>query len=240
MKKSIFFISLLIMFAPAFSYAAAYWMEVKGNGKINQPVTIQVIYGRIDEYGIRHRDTGKEFTLAGEFKMTLIDNNGQQKVLTLSPKTDCWEATFTPTNNGVYRILGLNDSHPVIDRSKTGGKNVRPIDYLCADYIVGDAKPMFKPAQMLDIVTGTTKDIITVKAFNNNGIAVAGTKLRVFNPENWEKELVLDEKGEAVFKTTMPGLYIIRQDWDDAKPGTYKGVAYTSVRHRCNYSLPVK
>jgi hypothetical protein len=92
---------------------------------------------------------------------------------------------------------------------------------------------------LLDLITSETNGTITLKAFNNGKPATANTKLRVFNPENWEKELVLDEKGEAIFKTTMRGLYIIREDWDDPSPGTYQGVTYVSVRHRCNYSLLV-
>jgi hypothetical protein len=37
----------------------------------------------------------------------------------------------------------------------------------------------------------------------------------------------------------MPGLYIIREDWEDPSSGTYNGVAYSAIRHRCNYCLQV-
>jgi hypothetical protein len=230
----------LFCLSPFISKSAAYWLEITGSGRTNEPVTISIIYGHIDEYSVRHRDTGKELDLVGEFKMYVL-RNGQQTAVTLTQKADCWQGTFIPTHHGVYRILGINDTHPVIDRSTTGGKNVRPIDYLCTDYQVGDGSLLpAKPAQLLDIITSKTNGVITVKAFNNGKPAFAGTKLRIFNPENWEKELVLDEKGEAVFKTTMPGLYIIREDWDNALPGSYKGVTYVSIRQRCNYSLLVQ
>ncbi|GAA4310306.1 hypothetical protein GCM10023149_04930 [Mucilaginibacter gynuensis] len=232
--------TMLTILFPALSKASAYWMEVIGSGKVNDAVTIRVIYGHIDEYSIRHRDGGNELTLAGDFKMSVIDDKGQKLDVPISRKADCWEGTFVPTHNGSYRILGINDSHPVVDRSKTGGKNVRPIDYLCADFLVGTAVPVLKPVQLLDILTTVQEGIVTVKAFNNNALAANGTKLRVFNPENWEKELTVNEKGEAVFKTTMPGLYIIRQDWEEAGAGNYKGIAYSNIRHRCNYSLMVK
>ncbi|MGY0035223.1 hypothetical protein [Pedobacter sp. NJ-S-72] len=38
---------------------------------------------------------------------------------------------------------------------------------------------------------------------------------------------------------TMKGLYIIRQDFTVPVAGTFKGLPYTSIRHRCNYCLLV-
>lgn len=237
MKPAIIFSLLILFFLPKTTKAAAYWLEVKGNGKLNNPVKIEVCYGNIDAYNIRHRDTGAELKLTGEFKFILLSPGGKKTTLPLSQQADCWSAEFTPAEKGTYQILGINDTHPVVDRSKSGGINVKPVDYLSADYNVEGSTLRSTPAQFLDITIKREGKLVTVTAFNNGAAAAKGTKLRVFNPENWEKELTLDEKSQAFFKTTMPGLYIIREDWDDASAGTYKGVAYTSVRHRCNYCL---
>lgn len=240
--KNILFATLLLIFCiPQITHAAAYWLEVKGNGKLNQPVQIQVCYGFIDEYSVRHRDTGAELQLTGAFRITVQDEKGLLTAIPIIKKTDCWEGTFTPKQNGTYRIIGVNDSHPVVDRSKTGGKNVRPVDYLYSAYQVGNTdSAVFKPAQFLDLIINNKDGIVNIKAFNNMLPAKGKTKLRVFNPENWEKELETDEHGEAHFKTTMKGLYIIREDWEDATPGTYSGVNYVSTRYRCNYCLMVE
>jgi len=88
---------------------------------------------------------------------------------------------------GVYQILGINDTHPVVDRSKTGGKNVLPIDYLCAAYHVEDTGVVLKPVQCLDLIIARKNKLVLVKAFNNGVKAADGTKIRVFNPENWRK-----------------------------------------------------
>ncbi|MBB6127381.1 hypothetical protein [Mucilaginibacter lappiensis] len=234
MKQIIF---LFLFFLPFTGEASAYWLEVKGSGKLNEPVQIQVCYGHIDEFSIRHRDTGNELELTGNFKIGVLDQEGKIIQVPILRKADCWEGNFIPVHEGTYRILGINDSHPVVDRSKSGGKNVRPIDYLCAAYQVGGGGAVSKPAQLLDIVVTRKGDLINVQAFNNGHFAENQTKLRVFNPENWEKELVTNDRGEAFFKTTMPGLYIIREDLDDPTSGNYKGVAYTSIRYRCNYCL---
>lgn len=239
MKTSIFRVILLFVFMPFAGNASAYWMEIKGSGKLNETAYIQVCYGNIDEFSIRHRDTGTELTRTGDFEVFVLDENGKKTALPMIKKADCWEADFRPIHNGVYRILGINDSHPVVDRSKTGGKNIRPIDYLCAAYRVGNGNINEIPAQLLDIIATSKSGLITVKVFKDDRIAEPKTSLRVFNPENWEKELLTNEQGEAFFKPTMPGLYVIREDWEDPSPGNYKGVAYSAIRHRCNYCLQI-
>jgi hypothetical protein len=218
--------------------ASAYWIDLKGSGKINEAVSIELCYGSMDQYGIRQRDTALELQLTGDFQIRVIDPNGVQQLLNLKMQKDCWLATFIPENEGQYRILGLNDKHPVIDRSATGGKNILPIDYLSATYNVGSLiKPADKPLQLLDFIVTSEGKKVVVKAFFEGTATKSGTKIRVFNPENWEKELLVDQSGEVVFYTTMKGLYIIRQDWIDPDSDTYKGVPFSTKRHRCNFYL---
>lgn len=218
--------------------ASAYWIDIKGSNKINSPVKIELCYGSMDEFGIRHRDTGKELQLAGDFKIRIVNPDGVQQELQLTLQKDSWLAVFTPKSEGQYRIIGINDKHPVVDRSATGGQNILPIDYIAAVYTIGNsAKIDNNPLQKLDLVAIDENGKITVRAFLDGKLSKEGTKLRVFNPENWEKEIVLNKDGEAVFYTTMKGLYIIRQDWTEPVSGTEKNVAYSGKRHRCNYFL---
>jgi hypothetical protein len=230
------FISFCFYLACPKVMASAYWIDVKGSNKINEPVNIELCYGSMDEYGVRHRDTGKELLLTGDFRMRIIDSKGNEQELKLVLQKDSWLAVFTPKNEGQYRIIGINDKHPVVDRSALGGENVFPIDYIAAIYNVGKSKESdINPVQKLDLRTISENGKITVKAFFDGKPSKAGTKIRVFNPENWEKELVLNKEGEAVFYPTMKGLYIIRQDWTEPVSGIYNLINYTSKRHRCNY-----
>lgn len=238
MKIKLIFLLLLSLTMPLISNASAYWMEVDGSGKVNQPVQIRIYYGNIDDRGIRVPQGEPELSLTGQFKITVIDEKGHVKKIPLSLNKDHWEGTFTPESKGVYQVLGLNDTHPVVDRSKTGGKNVLPVDYLCAFYQAESASFVEKPARFLDILTFKRDGLVVVKVFKNG--LPATTKLRVFNPENWEKELTTDQNGEATFNPTMKGLYIIRQDMEDPVSGNYQGVSYTSIRHRCNYFLKIE
>jgi len=239
MKQKILYSLLVLLTLPLLSRAHGYWMDIKGSGKIHQPVRIQICYGEIDEYSVRRREKGEELPFSGDFKVRIIDEEGKITSLPLRPLSDCWEAVFTPAKKGTYQILASNDVLPVVDRSKTGGKNVRPIDYLCAAYHVESSSSISKPIQFLDITTYAKGALTVIKAFKN-GKKISGIKLRVFNPDNWEKELTTNENGEATFAATRKGLYIIRQDWIDPTPGLYNNISYTGIRHRCNYCLYVK
>lgn len=233
------YIIIFLFFASSIPvFASAYWLDVKGSGKINKPVNIELCYGSMDEFGIRRRDSGKELFLAGDFRISVVSPKGIKEDLKLTPQKDSWLAVFVPKMEGQYHIIGFNDKHPVIDRSASGGENVLPIDYLNSDYYVGNSVDSeSKSYQRLDISVKNEKGKILVKAFSNGKLSKEETKLRVFNPENWEKELSLDKNGEAFFYPTMKGVYIIRQDWKEISPGIYNEISYSSVRHRCNYYL---
>lgn len=234
--KAIYLLLISVLF-PFIANASAYWMEIKGSGKINQEVTIELIYGNIDDLGIRHRQQGLELKLAGDFKFDLITPTGEKILMKMTQKSDCWSFSFNPKTKGIYRIIGINDKHPVVDRSKTGGENILPIDYLCAQYTVGQQEGILSPQQFLDITTKKEGKQVKINAFLNNNPSKVGTKLRVFNPQNWEKELTLDINGEAIFIPTISGMYVIRQDFVEEKSGSFNNVKYTSIRYRCNYCL---
>jgi hypothetical protein len=230
------FLMMSIMFSLT-AKASAYWMEISGSGKANDAVTIQVCYGSIDDFGVRQRDTGKELKLIGDFKFFVTSSDGQQQAIQLQQKKDCWEGSFVPKANGIYHVAGINNKHPVVDRSKSGGINEKPVDYLCTDYIVGEGIPLTKSTQQLDIITHNDGRKVIVVVYNNGQLASAGTKLRVFNPDNWEKELTVNEHGEATFVPIIKGLYIIRQDWVDKTAGSYLETNFADTRYRCNYCL---
>ncbi|HEX8019174.1 hypothetical protein, partial [Mucilaginibacter sp.] len=76
MKLSVFRVILLFIFMPFAGNASAYWMEVKGSGKLNETAYIQVCYGNIDEFSVRHRDIGTELARTGDFEIFVQDEKG--------------------------------------------------------------------------------------------------------------------------------------------------------------------
>lgn len=233
-------IFLLLIILPTLAFSHGYWLDIVGTGKPGAPVKISIYFGEIDKYGVRQREAFTEIPAADVFSVSIVYPDGQQQALHLSAQKDGWTATFRPTAKGSYRILATSDKLPVVDRSANGGQNVRPIEYLCAIYQIGTNSTLKEtPLQFLDIITQRQQDMIQVTAFNNNAVCKEDTKLRMFNPDNWEKQLSTDAKGNAEFYPNRKGLYIIRLDWYDKKAGTLNGTSYSATRYRCNYCLKI-
>lgn len=222
---------------PQLSKASAYWMEIHGSGKIKEQVKIQVCYGFIDDLSERHRTTGPEFQRIKNFSFFLLNAKGEKSKIQLQPKGDYWEGTFIPDQEGTYRIFGINDQQPVLVRSQNPQENVRPIDFMSGAYHIGTPSGNTSPLQFMDISLQEKNGIYTIFPYRNMKPLEKGTMLRIFNPENWEKAIPVNENHQAVFKTTMPGLYVIRQDWQDNTPGTFLGTSYAKTRYRNNYCL---
>ncbi|MBO9694432.1 hypothetical protein [Chryseobacterium sp.] len=222
---------------PQSAKASAYWMEIHGSGKLKDPVNIQVCYGFIDDLSERHRTTGPEFQRIKDFIFFLFNAKGEKLKIELQPKGDHWEGTFTPDQEGTYRILGMNDQQPVLVRSQNPQENVRPIDFMCGAYQVGIPSNNNPPLPLMDIRISEKSGIYTIFPYRNMKPAEKGTMLRIFNPENWEKNIPVNENHKAFFKPTMRGLYVIRQDWQENTSGVFQGTPYAKIRYRNNYCL---
>lgn len=229
---------LSIFLFPQLTKASAYWMEVHGTGKLNDPVKIQLCYGHIDDLSVRHRTTGSEYKEIQNFQVFILNDKGEKLNINIKPNADCWEGTFTPKKEGNYRIYGINDKLPVLVRSANSQENIRPVDFLCSSYRVGNiSDTQILPTQFLEIILQEQNGIYSIFPYRDKKAADKGTSLRIFNPENWEKNIQVDDKHPAVFKPTISGLYVIRQDWYDNTPGTFDGKAYGKIRYRNNYCL---
>lgn len=223
---------------PVLAEAHGYWLEIKGSGKPGERVRIRIRYGEIDIYGVRKPESDPVFLQ--NFRVFVLDDAGHRRDLTLQPGPDFLETGFIPEKEGYYRIRGINEDLPVVDRSAAGGINVRPVEYLCAGYVAGAGKEVSGSRQRVDLELSRRDRLWVIRPWLDGQTVAAGTRLRIFDPENWEKLLETDAGGEAAFFAPRKGMYVIRLDWVDPTPGSHQGVAYRQVRHRCNYCLFVR
>ncbi|RAJ73751.1 hypothetical protein CLV59_11292 [Chitinophaga dinghuensis] len=237
--KHIFWI-LLLLVTPVLTFAHGYWLDISGNGKVGAAVTIHIFFGEIDSHGVRQREKFETPPAGNEFNIFVIDPKGVRTPLKVSAEPDGWKAVFLPTVNGSYRIFAESHKLPVVERSGPGKQNIRPIEYLYGAYTVGKPTLLSPSQQDMDILHNTHNDMTAVTVYQNGKVVPAGIKLRIFNPDNWEKQLETDSLGKAEFFPKRKGLYIIRFDWYDKMPGEYNKVGFTSIRYRCNLCLDVK
>ncbi|MBA4853498.1 nickel transport complex, NikM subunit,transmembrane [Emticicia sp. BO119] len=234
MKNKIIIFALLLI--PFLSEAHGYWLEVKGSGKVGEPVKIQIFYGEFVNQG---RMKGKFLDKMNEIKLFVIDEAGDRiNVPTFQTETH-WEGSFTPKTEGNYQIMGINETREVQDWAKHNLGIVRPMQYLRTNYVVGKFTAVTKPNNFLDIIATESDNGINLNAFKNN-FPVDKAKLTIISPDGWEKVRITSERGRASFIPNTKGIYLIEAEWIDKTPGTYKEKEYESIRYHSETTIEVR
>ncbi|MFL9483540.1 hypothetical protein ACI6Q2_12240 [Chitinophagaceae bacterium LWZ2-11] len=221
------------------SYADGYWLEVSGKHRINDSVTVKVCYGGVNDSSGRYYKTADQLNKLKGFAVWGIDPKGVRFQIPIHQTNDCWVGSFKASYEGYYQILGIHESLPVVKRAEGTGADIRPIQYLRSFYAVGNAPAdsFFSSGQFADMKVLAENKQVNIQVFFKQLPAPRDTKLRIFNPENWEKLPVTDKEGNAFFIPTMKGLYIIRADYYDNTPGSVNGDPYSGTRHRFDFSF---
>ncbi len=229
-------VSALLLLLPLLTQAHGYWLELVGNGKPGADVTVKIFFG---EYENNLREKGDRLKNMKDFRAYVLDPAGQQQPLTLVQTETCWEARFTPTKPGRYQVVGLNDTRDVQDWTKYGMGVVRPLEYLRADYVVGNVPDVTAPVTDMDVVVRKADGQMLLTAFVGKQ-PLAKTKLTVLNPQGWEKTLTTGVDGTARFTPSGPGLYIIEAEQMDKTPGQYNGKEYAAIRSKYALTISVQ
>jgi hypothetical protein len=233
-----FFLSILcLLFVQNSAKAHGYWLEVAGNNKINTAVKVQIMFG---EYENKLREKGDKLTVMKDFKAYMIDPSGKKTEIALIQTETAFEGTFTPTQNGMYQIMAINDTREVQDWTKYGMGIVKPVEYLRQNYAVGaKAAAPSTPTMGIDahvVVSGKTHTVSLVK----NGQPYAKAKVVVTNPGGWEKNLIADAAGVVKFDATEPGMYLIETEYMDKTAGKYLDKEYAAIRNKFGFSVMIK
>ncbi|WP_337040865.1 nickel transport complex, NikM subunit,transmembrane [Emticicia sp. 17c] len=227
---------LALMLLPFVSLAHGYWLEVKGSGKVGEPAKIQIFYG---EYVNQGRMKGKFLDKMNEIKIFVIDEAGNRTEIPTTQTETHWEGTFTPKNEGLYQVLGVNETREVQDWTKHNLGIVRPMQYLRTHYVAGKANTTPKPTNFFDIVATETESGVNLSVFKNN-LPADKAKLTVISPDGWEKVKITSDRGRTSFVPVSKGIYLVEAEWIDKTLGTYKDKAYESVRYHTETTIEVK
>jgi len=235
MKKNIILLCSLIMM-PILTMAHGYWLEVKGSGKAGEPVKVQIFYG---EYNNQGRMKGKSLDKMADIKLFVIDEAGNRSDIQTAQTETHWEGSFTPKTDGLYQVLGINETREVQDWTKHNLGIVRPMQYLRTTYLVGKSSNSQKNTNFIDIIASESDNGVTLTAFKNN-VPADKAKLTVISPDGWEKAKITSERGRASFVPITKGLYLIESEIIDKTPGEYKGKPYDSIRYHVETTIEIK
>ncbi|WP_229364588.1 nickel transport complex, NikM subunit,transmembrane [Fibrella aestuarina] len=228
--------SAFLLLLPLLTNAHGYWMELSGSGKPSSEVIVKIYFG---EYENNLREKGDRLNGMKDFRAYYLDSSGQQQPLTLTQTETCWEARFTPAKAGRYQVVGINDTREVQDWIKYGMGVVRPMEYLRADYLAGNALDAIAPLTDIDVVARPLNGQMVLTAYAKK-TPTAKTKLTVLNSQGWEKTLTTGADGTTRFTPSGPGIYIVEAEQMDKTPGQYKDKDYAAVRSKYAMTLRVE
>ncbi len=236
MKTKISLLALFLAFSISNVFAHALWIETASTGKKGQPQEVKVFFG---EYESNEADsTAKWFSNLKAFKLVLIAPNGNTKVLTASPDVLFYKASFTPEQDGIYKISIVHEVADIYEKAK--------IEYYAfADIAVGNSKinnnfpagaalTIRPDKQVLKVGETAVHEVIY------NKTPFANQKLTVVGPDKKGQPTETDAQGKFTFKPTAKGNYFLEAFTEDKTPGKLNGKDYEKTWHLVTYTTEVK
>ncbi|WP_443944844.1 DUF4198 domain-containing protein [Pedobacter sp. AW1-32] len=235
MKTKISLLVLFIAFSVSTAFAHALWIETSSTGQKGQPQEVKIFFG---EYESKAPDTAaKWFSNLKDFKILVTAPNGKSQFLTTTEKTLFYTGTFTPDQDGVYKLSVVHEVAAVFEHAK--------IEYYAfADVAVGSGKKVagFPSGATLTLQPekNAAKASETTYIALWNKAAFAKQKIAIVNPDGSKQNPETDEKGKFVANTTQKGNYFIEAFTEDKKPGKLNGKDYEKVWYLATYFAEVK
>ncbi|REG98421.1 hypothetical protein [Flavobacterium aquicola] len=238
MKKLLSKLALgfVLLLAPMAVNAHNIWLEVKGSGKINDKVQVQLYFG---EYGQEAPEKGAKLDRLKDIKIFLIDASGTKSEIAMAQTETHWQGSFDAKTAGTYQIIGINDQGEVRDMSKKHLGFARSISYLKAVYTVKTPEAKEYAVHPLDLTAQKQNDSYLLTAFKDKKQQGA-LNITIINPEGWVKTVETNEKGQAAFVPNKKGLYLINLEWIDNTKGSFKDKVFENTVNKSVLSLKVE
>jgi uncharacterized GH25 family protein len=213
------------------SWAHGYWLEVVGVATKGKPITIKICYG---EYASQIREVGNRLDKMADIKITVIAPDGSKKDIEMTQTHTHWEGIYTPSTDGYYQVVGINDAREVQDWVKHKLGITRPIQYLRTQFTVGSTvEPNNITPLFLDVRSQINPNNVELYAMKD-GKPMDKIKVRIVNPEGWMQDKYTNAIGFVSVIPNKEGLYVAEIEWIDTTPGVFKGKNYETVRHKCS------
>ncbi|QDH80539.1 DUF4198 domain-containing protein [Echinicola soli] len=224
-KFSILF-ALAIFANLGLATAHALWIETAVDGKKGKEQQVKIFYGEYGEGVIEKVDDW--YSDVKEFELWLIDPQGNKTLLETSPSSDHFNASFTPSMDGVYR---LQIGHSAKD---LGGEYIYQFN-TASQVWVGKAKETSVEGPKTDLALvmtspdkGGLKNPLHFKVLFK-GEAKEGVTVAVDGPTGWSKEYTTDTNGEIVVETPWKGQYIVEAVDTEETSGEHFGASYEFI-----------
>ncbi|MFW0715591.1 DUF4198 domain-containing protein [Pedobacter sp. N23S346] len=232
-KLSLLFFFLAFSITSAFSHAM--WIETSSTGKKGQAQEVKIFFG---EYEANEPDSAaKWFSNLKSFKLVLTAPNGKTTILSAAPDVRFYKATFTPDQNGTYKLSVVHEVADIYDKAK--------IEYYAfADVAVGNSKINEAFPEEAVLTIRPEKHVLKVGESSvhqviYNKAPFAKQKLTLVNPERKAIPTETDAEGKFTFKPETKGNYFLEAFTEDKTAGKLNGKDYEKVWHLVTYTTQV-
>ncbi len=240
MKKHL--ITLVLLLAVNNIFAHYIWIETSASGTLNTEHAIKIRFGEFSE-GVFEKVDDEHFKNVSNFKVWLIDPQGNKTFLQVSPKTDYYAASFIPKINGTYTIALDNKNIKVFDFTKYDYTTFKPQYHAKSRVVVGDNINDLKEtnSESIEII-----DITTVKyAVSKNvqlqvlykGKPLEKSEVTLFVADGWSQKITTDVNGIFSFKLPWKTTYTVEATHEEKVPGVYQGINYNILWHCATYGI---
>ena len=165
-----------------------------------------------------------EADLVGKIEVARVWADGNK---VLAPQTT--SGVRVAKLNGA-RLVGASQTWGVLDKTAEG-RGIFKLEYWSkAAATLNDANRSVQlPLELFAQSEGASKVLVT---FKHGTQPVGKTAILLFEPNALQpRTLITDANGRTRFETKDSGLYGLRANWNDGKPGEFNGKKYALTRH---------
>lgn len=116
MKISKLLLVLLCVLSSHLLAAHEMWIESNAQGKVGAPQEVKVFFGEFS-WG-KPTSTAKWFSDIADCKLVLTSPDGKTQILEKAKEDNCYKATFTPTEKGIYKLSFVHEVKDVYKEMK--------------------------------------------------------------------------------------------------------------------------
>jgi hypothetical protein len=225
---------VLLCITASAGFSHALWIETAARGQKGIAQEVKVYFGEYTTHDIS--PAGTWLSDLSEFSLLLVTPDNKEIPLQTNPADDHYTATFTPREEGVYRLI----IHKVAKELYYGYR----LDYNASAGVQVGAEPvtpkhLHKISIAPEIKDYRVNDTIHFETFVD--AALAGDKtVEVIAPNTWVKKIYPDDIGKASFVPRWPGKYIVEMIVQSATKGDHNGAEFTTDFHCATYMIEVK
>jgi hypothetical protein len=222
MKFSRLLLLLICLVSVQLVSAHEMWIESNAQGKVGVPQEVKVFFGEFNWN--KPTPAAKWFSDIADCKLVLTSPNGKTQILEKSKAEDCYKASFTPTEKGVYKVSFVHVVKDVYKEMKLTYVSAALVNVSApqkGNTLVGEGQ------FQLDIPNSEiTKGYPTHFTVMEAGKAYDNKMVEVSNLDSATQNVTTDSKGFMTLPKAWKGGQLIQLSYPKQAEGEHNGKAY--------------